>query len=809
VKFSRQYTIPTILFLGVMLLGWMGIQYSQRQESQKLDIKTQIVAEQVGIRLHEFINTRLSRLDYFRAYVEGEPDISEAAFRSRALLIQNELSGFQAINYIDVNGFIQWVTPLSPNLPVLGINLVEKAAEGAAQSYNRARIYRLDSSTPLIDLVQGGQGFATYLPIIQNGEITGMINGVFRTEELVDQCLGRTVRDYNYKVIFSGQPIFQRGEASNFESPEAVGRYNFNILGQSWELQIVPGSSEVGTPIRMIIAMLITTLIIATLVALYTFSKMKSQAQIRSAYEIIEKSETKFRTIFDKSPAGLVRFNEKGVLTDWNQAAATLFQFEFPARQDRDLHAVEGMENLMIHLNRSLQGQPCELRGHIHIGDRRREVEAAFEPIISTGDQFDGGVILIKDVTEENQTLHAKTVMYEIDELTKGEKDLPKLYESIQKSLSRVLDTRNFYIALFDAEAEEFHFPFFRDEFDSPPPPAAKHSKSLSAYVMDQKVPISLSKEQIYSLHDKGEIELRGTPAEQYLGAPLMVDNLSIGLMAIQSYSKDVIYDENDLNILRFVSGQIATTIQFHLEDEKLRLSEIKHRELSQQLIESNNIKALLLDIITHDLKNPAGVISSVSDMLISDNDATDEIRLIKDSSDALLKVISDTTALAKITLGERVSVEKLDLSQLLSDVIREYKSLFEMAGKPLQLEVAPDIQHEANAVIAEVYRNYLSNALKYAPDKEAVQVCLFETSDEIIFEVKDLGKTILGKDQQLIFERSIQLSNGISRGSGLGLAIVKRIALVHQARVGVKPNEPQGNIFYMKIKKNPHIDEA
>ena len=804
---TKQHTFPILLFILILCLGWLFLESGGRQENQKLEIKTQIVAEQVGIRLHEFLQTRLSRLDYFRDFVESTPNIKEADFRARSLLIQHEVTGFQAINFIDADGIFQWVTPLSSNAAVLGIQIKERGAKEAAEAFNRAFTYRSDSSTPLITLIQGGNGFAVYLPIVDGDEIRGFVNGVFRIEELIDQCLGKTVRDYNYEVILGGKSVYRRGETHNFEAPPVLGRYNFNILGQAWELQIVPGSSESKIPLLMRLITVAVFIIIASLVALFTYSKMKSQAQIRSAYEQIEKSELKFKAIFDKSPAGLLRFNRQGILTDWNRVAANLFSLEYPVKREHPTQELNCLTPLLPYIQTALDGRSSEYNGFVHVNDRRREIESAFEPLISTSDELDGGVILVKDVTEENQTIHAREVMFEIGELTKGEKDLSLLFESIQKSLSRVMDARNFYIALYSAETEEFTFSFFRDEFDSPPPTTTKYKRSLSAYVLNLGVPTILTKDQIYQLHGAGVIELRGTPAEQWVGAPLLVEAKPIGIMAIQSYSRDVIYDENDLNILRFVSHQIATTIKINLEDEKLRKSEALHRELSNQLGDSNNIKALLLDIITHDLKNPAGVISSVADMLVQEGNANDEIKLIKDSSDALLKVITNTSSIARITLGETISMSELNLSEIVVQVVEEFAAAFEMQGKPLENRITPDLYSKANPVIAEVFRNYLSNALKYAPENKAVQVILEDTGTEIAFLVKDQGRAIEGEDQTNIFERSVQLSNGISRGSGLGLAIVKRIAAVHGAQVGVSPDHPSGNIFYMKLQKIPHID--
>jgi signal transduction histidine kinase len=270
--------------------------------------------------------------------------------------------------------------------------------------------------------------------------------------------------------------------------------------------------------------------------------------------------------------------------------------------------------------------------------------------------------------------------------------------------------------------------------------------------------------------------------------------------MAVQSYSTDFVYSESDLKILNFVSDQIALTIKINIEDEKLRKSESMHRELSIQLSDSNNIKALLLDILSHDLKNPAGVISGVSELLTNGDNVSEELQLIKDSSDALLKVLENTTSLARITLGEAITMEKIDLSELAHEVINEFLPSFKSEGSQLQISIESDIVHTVNPIISEIFRNYLSNALKYAPEGKQVEVSMRKHTNQIEFGVSDVGTTIGEENQNAIFERSVQLDNGKMRGSGLGLAIVKRIAEVHGASVGVKPNHPTGNVFYLNI---------
>ena len=481
----------------------------------------------------------------------------------------------------------------------------------------------------------------------------------------------------------------------------------------------------------------------------------------------------------------------------------TGFHFEFPPTTSRSVFELKGLNPLIPAIKEALGGQVSNYTGFIEIQGKKVEVDAVIETLLSGKDRIQGGIILLEDVTAQNETMRAREVMFEIGELTNKMKDLPQLFKSIQLSLGKVLDTRNFYVALIDEETGMLSYPYYVDEFDSPPPEPSKDERGLSAFVLKNGVPVILDKEEMYSLNKEGKIDLLGTPSEQWLGSPLMVEGHPIGVMAIQSYSHDTVFDGNNMGMMNFVSDQIAITIKIKLEDEKLRQSETMHRELSAKLNDSNNIKALLLDIITHDLKNPAGVISSVADMLVMEDDPSEEICLIKDSSDALLKVIENTTALARITLGEEIAMEQIDLSQMASTIASEFLASFNGQDKPLEVKIDQNLICEANPVIAEVFRNYLSNALKYAPPGKKVVFSLKNEDDEIGLYVSDLGNSILGEDQTAIFERSVQLANGKSRGSGLGLAIVKRIAAVHGAAVGINSNEPTGNIFYMRLPKS------
>jgi len=798
-KFLKQYTGSILIFIVILTIGWFGLRYVVKQDNEKLAIKTDVMAEQLGIRLHDFINTRLSRLAVFREEMETTV-FTETEFRSKALLIQHELSGFQAVNWINREGIIQWVTPLNTNLQVFGVDLRKSAAKAAVKAFREAELYRIDVTTPPINLIQGGLGFASYLPIVKHDQIDGYVNGVFRIKELVNQCFGNSIRDFNYEIILSGQRVFLEGDPKNFSNNTLISRYNFTLYGQSWELQIIPKPSLDGTAGFMQALARILIVLFAFLIAIITMFRQKARLELAEAYKVVEDSELKFRTIFDKSPACLLRFNQEGVLTDWNRASAALFGFEFPPKELKQIAELDEMSLLVPAIDEALHGKNSDYYGFIEVKGKNIAVDTRIETLVSGTDQIQGGIILLTDVTEQNQILHAKEVMYEVANLMNRVKELPQLFESIHHALSRVLDTRNFYVALYDETTNEFRYPYYQDEFDSAPPLPIKNEKGLSAYVLKQEKTVLFSKEEVYDLHKKGKIELIGTPSEQWLGSPLMVEDKPIGVMAVQSYSTENIFDETDIGMMNFVSDQIAVAIKINLEAAKLRKSEEMYRKLSEELGDANNTKALLIDIITHDLKNPASVIAGIADLLTMEGDVSEEIQLILDSSDALLKVIENTSSLARVTLGEEIEMQETNISQLLEGVVQEFAPGFEKEGKPLICKIEADLNATANPVIAEVFRNYLSNALRYAPANQPVECGLSRHENELRFYVKDLGEKIKEGDRESIFNRRVQLPNGNLQGRGLGLAIVKRIAAVHMAEVGVEEGEQGGNVFYMNL---------
>ena len=238
---------------------------------------------------------------------------------------------------------------------------------------------------------------------------------------------------------------------------------------------------------------------------------------------------------------------------------------------------------------------------------------------------------------------------------------------------------------------------------------------------------------------------------------------------------------------------------------EMLRLVEQKNHiieQKSRQLAESNALKELLLDIVTHDLANPATTIAGSVSLLkdeLSDNEFAD---ILQKSSRRLNSVLENVRALTAVTLNDDIPRKEIRLRPLVEDAVAEYSTVLRETGMEAEIDIPEDFTVDANPVIGEVFKNFISNAIRYAKKGGRIVIDARHENGSALIRVADFGDTIPETDRQIIFRRSVQLSGGQTRGHGVGLAIVARIVGAHDGEVWVEPNTPRGNRFCVRL---PH----
>ncbi|NQU98616.1 PAS domain S-box protein [Candidatus Woesearchaeota archaeon] len=397
-------------------------------------------------------------------------------------------------------------------------------------------------------------------------------------------------------------------------------------------------------------------------------------------------------------------------------------------------------------------------------------------------------ISFVKDITEREKAEQLQKALYNISEATHRTTSLDELIGTIDISLSKVVNTDNFYIAFYDKERDELSFPFYKDEKDKGPEEAIPLGNGLTAHVIKNKKSMFLSDNDMNKLEEKKEIELIGAPSKQWLGVPLIIDEEVIGVLALQNYSDKKIYSEKDLELLEFVSNEIAESIQYKKVEEALK--------------RANKTKDLFIGTVLHDIRNPASNIHGILDYFLETGVDLDLLEAAKSSSEELFDVLGYFTVFSQMERGERIKTEEMDMGSLVSNTVNAYDKTLENVH--LKLDIQEDLPNVfSHPIIKQVLRNNLTNADKYAPKDSDVIVKLYQKDENhLALEVIDAGKTLSEEDYQAIWEAGVYLEKN-SKGRGIGLSNAREIGEALDCEVNVRANPEGGNIFYtlMPIK--------
>jgi PAS domain S-box-containing protein len=303
------------LLTGLFFLIWRQIPQHQ---DELLRVQTQVTAEQAAIRLEDYLNTRLELVDQIRREWLMSDHTSRAAFTQRSLALQQQFTGYQAVNWIDSEGVIRWVVPLGSNLPAANRDLHDHpfAAETfiAAESTGELQI------TPPITLFQGGRGFAAYYPLRRSGMNEGYINAVFRIRSLLDDCLeGNLLGRYAVWVWYGDTEVYHNPVKGGSALERYLATADFRVLGRGWRIRIAPTRSLMPVRIALLNRTLLGLGLVLAAVAGWLFHLYATRQQELAL------SEAKYRELFESSLDAIYISSTDGQLLDINEAGVRLF----------------------------------------------------------------------------------------------------------------------------------------------------------------------------------------------------------------------------------------------------------------------------------------------------------------------------------------------------------------------------------------------------------------------------------------------------------------------------------------------------
>jgi PAS domain S-box-containing protein len=160
--------------------------------------------------------------------------------------------------------------------------------------------------------------------------------------------------------------------------------------------------------------------------------------------------------------------------------------------------------------------------------------------------------------------------LYRIAELASAASDMQEFYRAIHGVVGELMYARNFFIALYDEERELISWPYYADDLDRDfPDPnqwvnfSSQHARGVTAYVLRSGEPQLISYQRHLELVGQGEIELVGALTEDtsWLGVPLKSEGEAVGVLVVQSYTREVQYSDQDRDLLAFVGQHVGAAL--------------------------------------------------------------------------------------------------------------------------------------------------------------------------------------------------------------------------------------------------------
>jgi len=153
------------------------------------------------------------------------------------------------------------------------------------------------------------------------------------------------------------------------------------------------------------------------------------------------------------------------------------------------------------------------------------------------------------------------SILNELAQALTARLDVEQVLEEAYRGASRLLDTTNFYVALYEPDTETVSFPLAIEEGQSVRWRSRPMGNGLTEYVLRNREPVLLQEDLPEQLKRMG-VDLIGRTALSWLGVPLMLGDRVLGVMAVQSYTTSGAYDEHDRDLLAAIASQAAIAIQ-------------------------------------------------------------------------------------------------------------------------------------------------------------------------------------------------------------------------------------------------------
>ena len=225
----------------------------------------------------------------------------------------------------------------------------------------------------------------------------------------------------------------------------------------------------------------------------------------------------------------------------------------------------------------------------------------------------------------------------------------------------------------------------------------------------------------------------------------------------------------------------------------------------------ANRAKSEFLANMSHEIRTPLNGILGMAELLSGtrlSSEQRDYVQLVKESAEALLKLLGDVLDLSKIEAG-KVEFEEVDFSlrECVGGAVKLLGIRAADRGLELALRIAPDVPDAVRGDpgrLRQIIVNLVGNAIKFTDRGEIVVEVVSDATEEdairLQFSVQDTGIGIPPDKQRVVFDAFVQADSSTSRrhgGTGLGLSISSRLVNLMNGQIWLESEPDEGTTVF------------
>ncbi|MFD1631043.1 PAS domain S-box protein [Pseudopedobacter beijingensis] len=521
--------------------------------------------------------------------------------------------------------------------------------------------------------------------------------------------------------------------------------------------------------------------------------------------------------IVKSSNDAIVSKDLEGMITSWNQSAEELFGFSEQEILGKSIKNIIPDELLSEEENIIDTIKSGGKIRHRHTIRKRKD-----------GSKFNVSITVSPIRDFSGKIIGASKIARDITSFLKNQEKLKKYSERLEilntigKTISEKLNVKDILQKVIDATTQltgaSFGAFFYKTISNSGEELTLYNLSGASKSIFETMAMPRQTELLHHAFYGDGPIRLDDVTADNRYGQNFPHYGMPDGHLPVRSYLSMPVISNSGKSIGGLLFGHPDPGV-FKKEHEDLLIGiasqaaiAIDNSELFEEVTALNAKKDEFIALASHELKTPLTSIKGYLQILsrnIHDRELSGMFveKAIK-QAERLTILVKDLLNVSKIEAGKlELEFDIFDLRELVIESIENFAHItrsHKISFKDMQI---PALVKADRQRIEQVMLNILSNAVKYSPKADSVQVEIEHKNGRVVVKVKDFGVGLSEINQRKIFDRFYR-AEGMANvsGLGLGLYLAKEVIERHGGQITVESELDKGSEFVFSLSAyHPH----